>query len=124
MNHKRILITAGSTHEHIDPVRYITNASSGRQGKLLAFEAKYQGYEVFLIAGHGSEMPDKTQDLPGMFHVIKVNSADEMYAEAIRLFPRCDAAICAAAVGDYKVANRSCSIWCRNKQSNHNQKYW
>lgn len=97
----KILITAGATHEHIDPVRYITNASSGKQGILLAHEAVKRGNTVVLILG---KTHIENVERPGL-EVIHVTSADQMYDVAVKIFPSCDAAICAAAVGDYKVAN-------------------
>ena len=96
-----ILITAGATHEHIDPVRYITNASSGKQGILLAHEAVKRGNSVVLILG---KTHIENVERPGL-EIIHVTSADEMYNAAVKVFPSCDMAICAAAVGDYKVAN-------------------
>jgi phosphopantothenoylcysteine decarboxylase/phosphopantothenate--cysteine ligase len=96
----KILITTGGTREHIDPVRYITNASSGLQGYLLAINAAEMGHDVVLIsAGHPGGNPYSN------LRVINVVSADEMYEVAVKEFPSCDVAICAAAVGDYKVAN-------------------
>jgi phosphopantothenoylcysteine decarboxylase/phosphopantothenate--cysteine ligase len=97
----KILITAGATHEHIDPVRYITNASSGKQGIHLAHEAVKRGNNVVLILGK-THIEDVER--PGL-EIIHVTSADEMYKAAVNIFPSCDVAICAAAVGDYKVAN-------------------
>ncbi len=96
----KILITTGGTREHIDPVRYITNASSGLQGFLLAIHAAEMGHDVVLIsAGHPGGNPYVNMK------IINVVSADDMYEAAVKEFPSCDVAICAAAVGDYKVAN-------------------
>ena len=104
MRKPKILITAGATHEHIDPVRYITNASSGLQGKLLAYEAIKRGYEVIFIAGR---LTIPIDDAEPNLKIINVVSADDMYEAAMKHFPKCDVAICAAAVGDYKVKNQS-----------------
>ena len=111
----KILITAGSTHEHIDPVRYITNASSGRQGILLAHEAVKRGHGVVLILGK-TNVPDIQVERPGL-EIINVTSADEMYTVAVKVFPSCDVAICAAAVGDYKVKNIATEKIKRNGDS-------
>lgn len=98
---KTILITAGATREHIDPVRYITNASSGYQGIMLAMQALDRGYKVILILGQTTHKIKSQINLK----VVDVVSADDMYNAAIKYFPKCDVAICAAAVGDYKVKN-------------------
>jgi phosphopantothenoylcysteine decarboxylase/phosphopantothenate--cysteine ligase len=110
----KILITAGTTHEHIDPVRYITNASSGLQGICIANEAS-QNNEVILILG-----PNTTKHLldnSPKITVIEVTSADEMYETAMKYFPSCDVAICSAAVGDYKVKNIATDKIKRNGDS-------
>lgn len=106
----KILITAGATREHIDPVRYITNASSGLQGILLAQVALFEyGHDVVLILGETSIDLNKHNllfhELRDRLKIINVVSADDMYEAAVKEFPSCDVAICAAAVGDYKVAN-------------------
>jgi phosphopantothenoylcysteine decarboxylase/phosphopantothenate--cysteine ligase len=116
----KILITAGSTHEHIDPVRYITNASSGLQGICIANEAIVDNFvcqnnEVILILG-----PNTTKHLlknSPKITVIEVTSADEMYEAAMKYFPSCDVAICSAAVGDYKVKNIATDKIKRNGDS-------
>lgn len=95
---KKILITAGPTHEPIDPVRYIANRSSGKQGYAIAAAAANAGADVTLISG-----PVDLHDPPGV-HVIRVESARDMLAEVEQALP-VDVAIFAAAVADWRVAN-------------------
>lgn len=104
----KILITAGTTHEHIDPVRFISNASSGLQGICIAKISILRGYEVVLIIGPNSFGEDlksfKNQsDYDNKLTIINIVSAEEMYNAAMEHFPSCDVAICSAAVGDYRV---------------------
>ena len=94
---KRILVTAGPTHETIDPVRYIANRSSGRQGFAIAAAAADLGAEVTLIAG-----PVHLVTPPGVVR-IDVETALEMHAEVERALP-VDAAIMVAAVADWRAA--------------------
>jgi phosphopantothenoylcysteine decarboxylase / phosphopantothenate---cysteine ligase len=93
---KRILVTAGPTHEPIDPVRYIANRSSGRQGFAIAQAAAELGAEVTLIAG-----PVHLVTPPGVIR-IDVESAREMQAEVEKALPA-DVAIMVAAVADWRV---------------------
>jgi phosphopantothenoylcysteine decarboxylase/phosphopantothenate--cysteine ligase len=95
---KRMLITSGPTHEPIDPVRYIANRSSGKQGHAIAAAAARAGAEVILVSG-----PVNQPDPPGVT-VIKVETAREMLAAAQTALP-VDVAIFAAAVADWRVAN-------------------
>lgn len=95
---KRIVITAGPTHEPIDPVRYIGNRSSGKMGIALAEAALAQGAEVTLVLG-----PTHLK-VPAQAHVINVETAQEMHDAALDAFSEADAAICAAAVADYTPA--------------------
>lgn len=96
----KILITAGPTHEHIDPVRYISNGSTGLQGIWLAKAAARftRGSEVILIIGPTQIELPKYKNIK----IISVVSADEMYEAVARNFPSCDIAIFSAAVSDYK----------------------
>jgi phosphopantothenoylcysteine decarboxylase/phosphopantothenate--cysteine ligase len=93
---KRILITAGPTHEPIDPVRYIANRSSGKQGYALAAAAQIAGAEVILISG-----PVDLKGPPGVT-VMRVESAREMLMQVEATLP-VDIAIFAAAVADWRV---------------------
>jgi phosphopantothenoylcysteine decarboxylase/phosphopantothenate--cysteine ligase len=95
---KRMLITAGPTHEPIDPVRYIANRSSGKQGYALAAAAQAAGAEVTLISG-----PVELSDPAGV-SVTRVESAREMLHRVEAALP-VDIAIFAAAVADWRVAN-------------------
>jgi phosphopantothenoylcysteine decarboxylase/phosphopantothenate--cysteine ligase len=94
---KRILITAGPTHEPIDPVRYIANRSSGKQGFAIAAAAAAAGADVVLISG-----PVDLRDPPGVT-VTRVESARDMLAAVEHALPA-DIAIFAAAVADWRVA--------------------
>lgn len=93
---KRVLITTGSTREAIDPVRYISNRSSGKMGRALAIEALARGAQVTVVAGP-SETP-----LPATAHVERVESAEEMAAAVQRHLVQADIFVAAAAVADYR----------------------
>jgi phosphopantothenoylcysteine decarboxylase / phosphopantothenate---cysteine ligase len=93
---KHILITAGPTREHVDPVRYISNPSSGKMGFAIAKTAAQRGATVTLVSGP-SELPD-----PCHVHVIRVVSAREMADAVFSLFDQTDAVIKTAAVSDYR----------------------
>ncbi|MDP2358408.1 MAG: bifunctional phosphopantothenoylcysteine decarboxylase/phosphopantothenate--cysteine ligase CoaBC [Beijerinckiaceae bacterium] len=93
---KRVVITSGPTHEPIDPVRYIANRSSGRQGHALATAAKDAGAEVILISGPVN-IPD-----PAGLETIKVETAEQMQAAVEAALPA-DVFISAAAVADWRV---------------------
>jgi len=95
---KRVLVTSGPTHEPIDPVRYIANRSSGKQGHAIAAAAAAAGAQVALISG-----PVNLPDPPGVT-TIHVESAHDMLAATERALP-VDVAIFAAAVADWRVAN-------------------
>jgi phosphopantothenoylcysteine decarboxylase/phosphopantothenate--cysteine ligase len=95
---RRVLVTSGPTHEPIDPVRYIANRSSGKQGHGIAAAAVDAGADVTLISG-----PVNLPDPPGA-KVIKVESAREMLRAVESALPA-DVAIFAAAVADWRVAN-------------------
>lgn len=95
---KKILVTAGPTQEPIDPVRYITNRSSGRMGFCIADALQRQGAEVFLISGPSVLRPETP-----VAHWEKVRTAEEMYEVLLRWWPDMDAGIFSAAVADYRV---------------------
>ncbi len=95
---KRVLVTSGPTHEPIDPVRYIANRSSGKQGHAIAAAAALAGAEVTLVSG-----PVNIPDPPGV-NTVHVESARDMLAAVERALPA-DVAIFAAAVADWRVAN-------------------
>lgn len=93
---KKVLVTAGPTHEYIDPVRFISNPSSGRMGCALAREARYRGAGVVLVTGPSNEPPP-----PGV-RVRRVTSALEMLDACLEELEGADVVIKAAAVGDYR----------------------
>ena len=92
----RILITSGPTRQYIDPVRYLTNASSGRMGKALAEAALELGHQVTIISGP----VDVTY--PKAAEVVDVVSTEDMLAAAQKVFPDCDGLIGVAAPSDYR----------------------
>jgi phosphopantothenoylcysteine decarboxylase/phosphopantothenate--cysteine ligase len=91
-----ILVTAGPTREYIDPVRFISNSSTGQMGYAVAQAAKMRGHKVTLISG------PVTLEAPKGVKLIPVMTADEMYHSALKIFPQVDVVVMAAAVGDYK----------------------
>lgn len=95
---RRLVITAGPTHEAIDPVRYIANASTGKMGFAIAREATERGAEVTIVAGPVSLAA------PEGCAVVPVVSAREMERAALVAFEDADAAICTAAVADFRPA--------------------
>jgi len=97
----RILITAGATREYIDPVRFISNASSGRMGFCLARAALNAGHKVTVIAAAVSLRS------PAKAKVINVETAAEMFSAVKKHFDRCDCLIMAAAVSDYRPVKKS-----------------
>jgi phosphopantothenoylcysteine decarboxylase/phosphopantothenate--cysteine ligase len=93
---KKVLITAGPTHEAIDPVRFIGNYSSGKMGYSLAKIAAERGAQVTLISG-----PVSLHENHPNIHIVKVVSASEMYQAAVSEFENADISIMAAAVADF-----------------------
>ncbi len=94
----KILVTAGPTHEHIDPVRYITNPSTGKMGYALAQAASERGAKVILVSGPtGLSLPDGVE-------TIRVKSAGEMAERVLAKSRGCKVVIAAAAVSDYTPA--------------------
>lgn len=92
----RCLLTAGPTREHLDPVRYISNASSGKMGYALAAAAAARGWEVDLVSGPVLLAP------PAGVRMHRVVSAAEMFAACEPRFATCDLFIAVAAVADYR----------------------
>ena len=107
----RAVVTAGPTREYIDPVRYISNRSSGKQGYEIAKSLFNSGFETTLISGPSKLTPDPN------INFFKVNTAEEMYQKTIENLP-CDVAIFCAAVGDFKVKNLSEDKIKKNKDLN------
>jgi phosphopantothenoylcysteine decarboxylase/phosphopantothenate--cysteine ligase len=97
---RRVLVTSGPTHEPLDPVRYLANRSSGKQGHALARAAAALGAEVTLVSGPVT-LPD-----PEGVRVVKVETAQEMLAAVLDALPA-DIAICAAAVADWRAADEA-----------------
>ena len=95
----KALVTAGPTYEYIDPIRFITNKSSGKQGYALANSLIKKGFETTLISGPTNLKADKNINL------IKVETADEMFNATQKNLP-VDVAILSAAVGDFKVKDK------------------
>lgn len=95
---KKVIVTAGGTVERIDPVRYISNDSSGKMGFALARAAYAMGADVTLIAARTDETPPQN---PGI-SLIRVESAQEMYEAVTAIWNECDLLIKAAAVADYR----------------------
>ena len=107
----KAVVTAGPTREYIDPVRYISNRSSGKQGYEIAKSLFNNGFDTTLISGPSKLTPDPNINL------LKVNTAEEMYQKTIENLP-CDVAIFCAAVGDFKVKNLSEDKIKKNKDIN------
>jgi phosphopantothenoylcysteine decarboxylase/phosphopantothenate--cysteine ligase len=99
---KRVLVTAGSTIEYIDPIRVITNLSSGKMGIAIAQEAQRMGATVTLVYGHGTLSPETGK-------IVRVNTGEEMYKAVVSelLSKRQDIAVMAAAVADFAPAKKS-----------------
>lgn len=96
----KVLVTSGPTFEHIDPVRFIGNHSSGKMGNAIALEFARQGAEVELVSGPVAQFPSHHN-----IHIRKVTSATEMHSSAAAVFEKSDVAILAAAVADFTVEN-------------------
>lgn len=101
LSHLRILVTAGATIEPIDPVRYMTNRSTGKMGYALARSAAMRGGEVTLVSGPTNLKP------PRSVSFIPVKTAEEMKEAVIERFGHCDVVIKAGAVLDYRPATRA-----------------
>jgi phosphopantothenoylcysteine decarboxylase/phosphopantothenate--cysteine ligase len=96
----RVLITAGPTREYLDPVRYLSNASSGRTGAALAKAALLAGHQVTLVLGPCPAEP------PEGAEVVRVTTAEEMREAVAARFDACDVFIASAAVSDYRPVER------------------
>ncbi len=92
----RSLITSGPTRQYLDPVRYLSNGSSGRMGKALAEAALQAGHELVIVSG-----PVEVR-YPQAAKVLQVVSTEEMLDACLHLFPQCDGLIAAAAPCDYR----------------------
>ena len=105
----RVLVTAGPTHEYIDPVRFLSNPSSGKMGFEIARAAWYRGAEVTLVSGPVSLVP------PAGVSVVNVTSAQQMYEACMDEAADADIIIKAAAVGDFRVQEESAQKIKRKK---------
>ena len=99
---KKAIVTAGPTYEHLDPVRFIGNHSSGKMGVAIAKELERRGAEVTLIIGP-TQLPLTVNGIM----LVQVTSAEEMYTACQKVFADTDIAIMAAAVADYAPADKS-----------------
>ena len=108
---RRVLITSGPTYEPIDPVRYIANRSSGKQGYAIAAACAAHGAQVTLVSGPVSLA------CPANVTLVKVNTAREMHQACLSSLPA-DIAICAAAVADWYVVNAATQ---KQKKQGHTQ---
>jgi phosphopantothenoylcysteine decarboxylase/phosphopantothenate--cysteine ligase len=103
---KRVLITAGGTREAIDPVRYIGNRSSGRQGAAVARAARDRGADVKMIFANAQLSPDEIRDLSGI-EIVTVETATEMFTALEEAFPKSDLLVMSAAVADARPSQYS-----------------
>ena len=120
-NNVSVVITAGPTIENIDPVRFISNKSSGKQGYAIASELSNRGADVTVISGPVDIPPPECNKL------IKITSAQEMYDKTISILPA-DIVICSAAVADWRLIpeinnNESLNTNHKIKKSNHNLRF-
>jgi phosphopantothenoylcysteine decarboxylase / phosphopantothenate---cysteine ligase len=97
----RILITSGPTRQYLDPVRYLTNASSGRMGAALAEAAVHAGHQVTIVSG-----PVEVE-YPAKAEVVSILSTEDMLAACLEKFPYCEGLIAVAAPCDYRPATIS-----------------
>ncbi|MGK0363784.1 MAG: phosphopantothenoylcysteine decarboxylase/phosphopantothenate--cysteine ligase [Saprospiraceae bacterium] len=97
---KKVLITAGPTHEPIDPVRFIGNRSTGKMGVAIAEELAERGAQVELVLGPSILKPKHAN-----INTVRVQTAQEMYEACTSFFPQADAAIMSAAVADFRPKN-------------------
>lgn len=102
---KKVLVTLGATREKIDPVRFISNFSTGRMGLAIIKQLLQNGAEVYAVAAKMDvNLPESSR-----LHTVNVTSADEMLEATSRLYPDTDCAIFSAAVADYKPVNQATS---------------
>ncbi|NLS91790.1 MAG: phosphopantothenoylcysteine decarboxylase [Planctomycetaceae bacterium] len=107
----RILITSGPTRQFLDPVRYLTNASSGRMGKALAEALLGAGHDVVIVSG-----PVEVT-YPARAEVLPVVSTEDMLEACLNLFPECDGMIAAAAPCDYRPIRVACHKLAKTGES-------
>lgn len=112
LSNKKILLTAGPTREAIDPVRYISNHSTGKMGYAIAEQLLQQGAEVFIVTG-----PVSIELKHPNLKIVQVISASEMYLACCRFFEKVHIAVFAAAVADYRPAKVSDQKIKKNENS-------
>ncbi|MCR4318429.1 MAG: bifunctional phosphopantothenoylcysteine decarboxylase/phosphopantothenate--cysteine ligase CoaBC [Planctomycetes bacterium] len=113
---KKVMVTAGPTREHIDPVRFLTNASTGKMGFAIAASLRNRGSEVVLVTGPVS-IPE-----PDGVEIIKIVSAEEMYQVCSSRFLQMDMFIGTAAVADYTPKNPA-ALKIKKKPENFNLEF-
>lgn len=96
MSRPRLLITSGPTREYLDPIRYLSNGSSGRMGSSLASSALENGFDVTVVSGPVSI------DYPADADIVEVTSTQEMLDAVLEVWPRCQGMIAAAAPSDFR----------------------
>lgn len=99
---RRVVVSAGGTREPLDPVRYLGNRSSGRQGYALARVAAQRGAEVTLVSAHTADLVE-----PAAVHVVPVGTAEEMRTAMLSASEDADAVVMAAAVADFRPVERT-----------------
>ncbi|MFM2269657.1 MAG: hypothetical protein RL757_3098 [Bacteroidota bacterium] len=110
LQNKKILITAGPTHEPIDPVRFIGNRSSGKMGLAIAQSLAIQGARVKIVLGPAPLTAERRAELEKLgIEIVRVETAQQMFEATTTHFSDCDAAILAAAVADYRPKNAATS---------------
>ncbi len=98
---KTVLVTAGPTREYLDPVRFLSNRSSGKMGYEVAREALLRGARVILVTGPSDVAPPAKADL------VRIESAADMEKEVLKRFPKADIVVMAAAVADFTFTERA-----------------
>lgn len=100
-NSKELLITTGATIAPLDPVRFLTNSSTGETGFILSLVALKLGYRVHLVAGKNSTKKLELLSSHPRFHLTRINTTEEMKQVVLNKFPTCSAYISSAAIGDF-----------------------
>jgi phosphopantothenoylcysteine decarboxylase/phosphopantothenate--cysteine ligase len=98
---KTVLVVAGPTREYLDPVRFLSNRSSGKMGYEIAREALFHGAKVVLVSGPSSEIS------PAKAELVRVETAAEMEKEILKRFPKSDIVVMAAAVADFSFPSKA-----------------
>ncbi|MBN1587922.1 MAG: phosphopantothenoylcysteine decarboxylase [Pirellulales bacterium] len=107
----RILITSGPTRQYLDPIRYLSNASSGRMGSALAAAVLAAGHEAVVVSG------PVDVDYPSDAELVRIESTEELRDACLAIFPTCDGLIAAAAPCDYRPVEVASHKIAKNGQS-------